>query len=184
MVTIVHNTLHYTDKQVHCYAITPLHNHMVTPLHGYTVTRLHCYTGLHCYTRLHSYTVTWLLLHGYTVTSLHAPLHEQLHCYTVTLLHGYRLHSYTVTWLHRYIVTRTATLLHVTRLQNVPQQNWSEVIVSYDNMCHLDSMRVEQNPLPLPEPYDKLWLSVTKVQHVSLIDSMRVRIRCLYTRAL
>ena len=38
-------------------------------------------------------------------------------------------------------------------------------------MCHLDSMRVAQNPLPLPEPYDKLWLSVTKVQHV---DSMRV----------
>ena len=56
----------------------------------------------------------------------------------------------------------------MTLLENVPQQNWSEVIVSYDNMCHLDSMRVAQNPLPLPEPYDKLWLSVTKVQHVSL----------------
>lgn len=48
-------------------------------------------------------------------------------------------------------------------LENVPVQEWSDVVISYDNMCHLDSMRVAQNPLPLPQPYDHMWLSVTKV---------------------
>ena len=72
MVTIVHNTLHYTDKQVHCYAITPLHGYTVTRVHRYTVTQVHCYTVR----QLHCYTVT--PLHGYTIT--------RLHCYTVTPL--------------------------------------------------------------------------------------------------
>ena len=115
---------------------------MVTPLHGYTVTQVHRYTG----TPLHGYTFTWL--HGYTVTRLHLYTHR---C-TVTPLHGYtvtRLHAP----LHRYTVTKCST---------------TKLVRSDCFMCHLDSMRVAQNPLPLPEPYDKLWLSVTKVQHVSL----------------
>ena len=134
MVTIVHNTLHYTDKQVHCYT--------VTQLHGYTVTR---YTV----TPLHHYTVTCTVapLHGYTVTPLHAPLH--LHGYTVTPLHA-------VTRLHRYTVTKCST----TKLVR------SDCFIRQHVSLRLHE--VAQNPLPLPEPYDKLWLSVTKVQHVSL----------------
>ena len=125
------------------YTVTPLHHYTITWLHHYTVTRLHLYTV----TRLHRYTIT--RLHGYIVTPLHGYTVTPLHGYTVTLLHRYtatRLHRYTVTRLHQYTVTT------VTPLQNVPQQNWSEVIVSYDNMCHLDSMRLHRIPCLYQSP--------------------------------
>ena len=35
-----------------------------------------------------------------------------------------------------------------------------EVTLAYDNMCNLDRMKVAQQPLPFPSPFDKLWLNV------------------------
>ena len=131
MVTIVHkyNTLHYTDKQVHCYAITPLHGYTVTRLHGYTVTPLHGYTvtPLYTVTRLHGYTVT--RLHRYTGTPLHRYTVTRVHRYTVTRVHRYtvtRVHCYTVTWLHHY----TVTLLHRYTVTKCSTTNWSEVMTT------------------------------------------------------
>ncbi len=48
-------------------------------------------------------------------------------------------------------------------LQKIPPEKWSEVVISYDNMCKLDVMKAARVPLPLPEPYDAMWSSVTKV---------------------
>ena len=48
-------------------------------------------------------------------------------------------------------------------LQSIPQSEWSSVVIAYDNMCHLDSLRALAEPLPLPKPYDTMWTSITKV---------------------
>ena len=48
-------------------------------------------------------------------------------------------------------------------LQNVPQSDWSSIILSYDNMCHLDGLRAATAPLPLPQPYNTMWKAITKV---------------------
>ena len=49
-------------------------------------------------------------------------------------------------------------------LQQLPKDQWKDVILSYDNMCHLDSMIVANKPLPLPSPYDRMWMDITKVR--------------------
>lgn len=58
------------------------------------------------------------------------------------------------------------------RLKNVPEDKWEEFILSYDNMCNLCKMRSAQSPLPLPKPYDELWIKITNV-----IDRNRLHLR-------
>ena len=48
-------------------------------------------------------------------------------------------------------------------LQHVPEDQCKEVVVAYDNMCHLDIIKASQAPLPLPPPYDCMWKKITKV---------------------
>lgn len=55
-------------------------------------------------------------------------------------------------------------------LKHIPEDQWGDIVVSYDNMCHLDAMRAAQEPLPLPAPYSKMWKSVTKV-----IDELHIK---------
>ena len=59
-------------------------------------------------------------------------------------------------------------LFHV--LKDRPESEWKNVILCYDNMCHLDGMRVAQMPLPLEPPWNNMWTSVTKI-----IDSLHIR---------
>ena len=47
--------------------------------------------------------------------------------------------------------------------QGLPEDQWENIILAYDNMCHLDALKAARNPLPLPAPYDKMWLKITKV---------------------
>lgn len=56
------------------------------------------------------------------------------------------------------------------RLEGIPEDQWESMIISYDNMCNLDKLRAAKRPLPLPEPYDKMWLKVKKV-----IDRLHLR---------
>ena len=56
------------------------------------------------------------------------------------------------------------------RLKDVPQDEWHNFILSYDNMCNLCKLRGARANLPLPEPYDLLWLKITKV-----IDRLHLR---------
>ena len=37
------------------------------------------------------------------------------------------------------------------------------IIVSYDNMCHLNNLKAAKKPLPLPGDLQYLWLDVTKI---------------------
>ena len=44
------------------------------------------------------------------------------------------------------------------------------IIVSYDNMCHLNNLKAAKKPLPLPEDLQYLWLDVTKI-----IDELHIK---------
>ena len=46
----------------------------------------------------------------------------------------------------------------------------SNTILAYDNMCHVDGMRVASRALPFPSPLDKVWQLVVKV-----IDKLHIR---------
>ena len=56
------------------------------------------------------------------------------------------------------------------RLQDVEEKDWDKFMLSYDNMCNLCKMHAAKEDLPLPAPYDKMWLTVTKV-----IDRLHLR---------
>ena len=51
----------------------------------------------------------------------------------------------------------------ICNLVQIPEDKWSSIIISYDNMCQLDGMKVANSPLPLPPPYNEMWLKVQKV---------------------
>jgi len=44
----------------------------------------------------------------------------------------------------------------------MPEESWEDVILCYDNMCHLDGLTVAKGPLPLPAPFDQMWSKVQK----------------------
>ena len=48
-------------------------------------------------------------------------------------------------------------------LQGLPEDQWENIILAYDNMSHLDALKAARKPLPLPAPYGKKWLKITKV---------------------
>ena len=52
----------------------------------------------------------------------------------------------------------------------VPEDKWQSIIVSYDNMCQLDGMKAAKAPLPLPPPYNEMWLKVQKVRTAQMVD--------------
>ena len=56
------------------------------------------------------------------------------------------------------------------RLKDVPEHQWEEFILSYDNMCNVCRMLCTKKPLPLNPPFDKIWLKVTKA-----IDRLHLR---------
>ena len=53
----------------------------------------------------------------------------------------------------------------MTVVENIPREEWAKIVIGYDNMCHLDALKVARNPLPLPPPYSEMWLAVTKVYY-------------------
>ena len=48
-------------------------------------------------------------------------------------------------------------------LKHRPEEEWREVVLAYDNMCHLDGLKAAQRPLPLPPPYNMMWQKIVKV---------------------
>jgi len=56
------------------------------------------------------------------------------------------------------------------KLKGIPENKWEEFLLSYDNMCNLDRLKVAKKPLPLEPPYDQLWLKITKV-----IDRLHIK---------
>jgi hypothetical protein len=50
------------------------------------------------------------------------------------------------------------------------RQAISSICLSYDNMCHLDSLRISKFDLSLPEPFNEAWKLISKV-----IDRLHLR---------
>ena len=53
---------------------------------------------------------------------------------------------------------------------NATRDDWRKIIVSYDNMCHLNNLKVAKEALPLPGDLKYIWLDVRKI-----IDSLHLR---------
>ena len=41
-------------------------------------------------------------------------------------------------------------------------EDWRKMIFSYDNVCHLDNLRLAREPLPLPGDHKDIWRDITK----------------------
>ena len=50
------------------------------------------------------------------------------------------------------------------------REDRKDIIVSYDNMCHLNNLKVARRPLPLPGDLQYIWLDVKKI-----IDSLHIK---------
>lgn len=55
-------------------------------------------------------------------------------------------------------------------IKDKPQESWGNIILCYDNMCHLDGLKAAKEPLPLPPPYNQMWIDIQKI-----IDSLHIR---------
>lgn len=49
------------------------------------------------------------------------------------------------------------------RLKDIPEEEWENFILSYDNMCNVCKMVCVKKPLPLEPPFDTMWLKITKL---------------------
>ena len=58
----------------------------------------------------------------------------------------------------------------VTAFANTTREDMRKVVISYDNMCNLDNVKVAKEPLPLPYNLQYMWLDVCKI-----IDSLHIR---------
>lgn len=57
----------------------------------------------------------------------------------------------------------------VSALGKLSRDERKKITLSYDNMCHIDSLHVARRPLPLPGHLSHLWLDVNKI-----IDSLHI----------
>ena len=73
---------------------------------------------------------------------------EVLVYFYTDLSHHHKLLVIVLSWL--YIV-----------LKQMPVHLWGNVILVYDNMCHLDGLRAAARLLPLPKPQAKFWIDFT-----------------------
>ena len=49
------------------------------------------------------------------------------------------------------------------KLQGKTVEDFRKFFFSFDNICHVDELRLLKNPLALPPPEDMLWLEINKV---------------------
>ena len=55
--------------------------------------------------------------------------------------------------------------------ENIPNpEDWINFFLSYDNMCHIDELKLLNKPLALPEPYNNMWQKIQKV-----IDPLHIK---------
>ena len=83
----------------------------------------------------------------------------------------------TVLWLYRKF--------KVLQQQGVSDENIQEAISSiclaYDNMCHVDSLRISKVDLPFPSPFNKAWKLISKaIDRLHLRNHVDPKCRILY----
>ena len=54
-------------------------------------------------------------------------------------------------------------------LSKLTREERQKVVLSYDNMCHLDNLRIAHKPLPLPGDLQYMWLDINKI-----IDTLHI----------
>lgn len=69
-------------------------------------------------------------------------------------------------WLYRRFKTQQDAGKPLAEIECAMQST----VLAYDNMCHVDSLKISKKNLPFPEPFDKAWHLVTKV-----IDRLHLR---------
>jgi len=47
-------------------------------------------------------------------------------------------------------------------LKDLPVSIWGNVVLVYDNMCHLDGLKASKKALPFPKLWDGMWQSIGK----------------------
>ena len=50
------------------------------------------------------------------------------------------------------------------------REEWQKITIAYDNMCHMNNLKVARTPLPLPGDLKHIWSDVNKV-----IDDLHIR---------
>lgn len=55
-------------------------------------------------------------------------------------------------------------------LKNVSYDDWGNFFLSYDNICHIDELKLLQKPLALPDQFSDIWLKINKV-----IDPLHIK---------
>ena len=58
----------------------------------------------------------------------------------------------------------------ITSIGHLTPEAQKEIVLIYDNMCQVDSLKVARKPLPLPENYQNIWLNVQKI-----IDTLHIK---------
>lgn len=53
---------------------------------------------------------------------------------------------------------------------HMKREDWKKIVLAYDNMCHLNNLKVVKKPLPLPGTLKYIWLDIRKV-----IDELHIR---------
>lgn len=69
-------------------------------------------------------------------------------------------------WLYR----KFKALQDAGRSQADIRKAMSSTILAYDNMCHVDTLKISKKDLPFAAPFDKVWNVITKV-----IDRLHLR---------
>ena len=67
-----------------------------------------------------------------------------------------------------FINQEVSTSLHMTVLE--AKEEMVKFFLSFDNMCHVDELKLLQKQLALPPPFDDVWLLINKV-----IDPLHIK---------
>lgn len=51
----------------------------------------------------------------------------------------------------------------ITAFGHMSRTDWKKIVFAYDNMCHLNNLRVAQSPLPLPGKLKFIWNDTHKI---------------------
>ena len=58
----------------------------------------------------------------------------------------------------------------ISSFSNLRREDWKHKFLAYDNMCHLDNLKVAKKELQLPGDLKYMWLDISKI-----IDSLHLR---------
>ena len=80
---------------------------------------------------------------------------------------------------HRFFLLVLVWL--IAALGSLTREERKKVVLSYDNMCHLDNLRVAKKPLPLPGDLMFLWLDIKEIIDTLHIHNHKIQSAISYT---